>query len=231
MELKKHFQALENFYGEYLLQEGCIVVVPSTMDGGFLIAGNEVYPFGSPLAFEKALSLIKKRKNLFFPAVNDIYVSIIEKYFPHLQKHEAFFYTASKENFRGRKRHECVRLDLEAVPTIARFWGRGEEKYIQSRIERYPFYGIYQEKELIAWIGVHNLTPRIGIMGFLHVKEEHRGKGFAESLSAWLAEELFKGGREIGIHIWKDNTASNNLARKLGFVLRCTHSWFWHEDD
>ncbi|MCX8173428.1 MAG: GNAT family N-acetyltransferase [Thermoplasmata archaeon] len=230
MDLKSHFQKIENFYGEYMLLEDCTVVTDNAMDGGFLIDGNEVYPFGSPAAFERTLEVIKRRKNLFFAAVGEEFVQIIEKNFPFLKRKDSFFYTVTKEQFRGKKKHECENLRREDAKTVARFWG-GEERYIRSRIERYPSSGIYDGNKLVAWVGLHNLTPRIGIMGFLHVLDDYRGKGLAESVSTCLAEQIFGSGRIAGIHIWIDNEPSKNLARKLGFERRCTHSWFWHERD
>ncbi|MEM4308608.1 MAG: GNAT family N-acetyltransferase [Thermoplasmata archaeon] len=228
MDLKSHFQKIENFYGEYMLLAGCIVVMGNAMDGGFLVDKDEIYPFGNPETFESALRIIKRRKNLFFAAVNEDYVGIIERNFPWLKRRDSFFYTVTREDFRGRKRHECVQLKKDAAGTIAKFWG-GDERYIRSRIERYPAFGIYDKKKLVAWVGIHNLTTRIGIMGFLHVLEDFRGRGLAESVSTCLAEEIFRTGRIVGIHIWTDNEPSKNLAKKLGFEKRCIHSWFWCE--
>ncbi|MEM3493188.1 MAG: GNAT family N-acetyltransferase [Thermoplasmata archaeon] len=228
MELHAHFQKIENFYGEYMLQEGCTVVMDSTMNGGLLIDGTEVYPFGNPSSFERALKLIKRKKKLFFAAVDKEFVEIIEKNYPFLKRRDSFFYIVSREKFRGKKRHACRRLERDAGRIIAKFWG-GEERYIRSRIELYPSCGIYDGEKLVAWVGIHNLTPRIGIMGFLHVLEEYRGKGLAESVTACLAEQIFATGRIVGVHIWTDNEPSKNLARKIGFEKICTHSWFWHE--
>ncbi|MGC8913291.1 MAG: GNAT family N-acetyltransferase [Thermoplasmata archaeon] len=229
MEIMPEFQKIENFYGEYMLQEGCAIVMANTLDGGFLYGSHEVYPFGKPTAFESALKVIGNRKNLFFPAINEQYVEIIEKKFPFLKRREAYFYTLKKEDFRGKQRHECRTLQPGDVKTIAKYWGSGEEEYIKTRIEKYPSCGIYDGEQLVAWVGIHNLTPRIAIMGFLHVLEPYRGRGLAESVSAWLATKIFESGRIIGIHIWTDNKPSNNLAKKLGFEFRCIHSWFWYK--
>gem|GEM_PF-3600208 len=230
MNLKEHFSKIENFYGEYMLQNDCAVVFSAALDGGFLFGKDaEVYPFGRPESFDACLFAIRHRKNIFFPAVNAEFVKIIKKRFPGLSCRESNFYIATPEGFAGKEKAPARPLRISDAKTIARYWENGEIKYIESRLKLYPAYGIFDGERLVAWVGIHTMTERIAIMGFLHVMLEYRGRGYAESISTKLAHEIFKTGRIAGIHIWSDNTASMQLARKLGFEFVCPHYWFWYE--
>ena len=65
-----------------------------------------------------------------------------------------------------------------------------------------------------------------GGLGFLHVIENARGKGYALSIAVSLIEEVRQKEKIPFAYIEKDNFRSINLVTKLGFVKLENRHWF-----
>lgn len=98
--------------------------------------------------------------------------------------------------------------------------------YISTRIENGETACIRQDGRLVAW----GLTHDDGAMGFLHVMPEFRGKGFAKVVTIDLIKKLRIADKPVYVQIEKSNEASLGLAKRLGFKLHCTLSWFAFRD-
>ena len=86
--------------------------------------------------------------------------------------------------------------------------------YIRGRIRQGPSAGISVAGKLAAWVMTHD----DGAIGFLHVLEAHRRKGYAYALTVYLCQELRAQGKMPYVHIEETNVNSMNLATKAGFV-------------
>lgn len=93
--------------------------------------------------------------------------------------------------------------------------------YIRERIQRGTGAGIRESGQLVAWILTHDDSA----IGFLHVLETHRKKGYAYNLTVHMIQQLRQRGRIPFVQIEEANIKSINLARKLGFEETCRVHW------
>ncbi len=101
---------------------------------------------------------------------------------------------------------------------IAKLWEPewNAASYIRSRLKAGPSVGIFDGDRLVAWYGTHIVADRVAVMGFLHVQDEYRHRGYARSLSCALSKEIFRGGRIPASHVYVDNDPSLRLMDSLG---------------
>jgi ribosomal protein S18 acetylase RimI-like enzyme len=101
--------------------------------------------------------------------------------------------------------------------TVQEYWPYGNESsihYIRERIQRGITAGIRVGGELVAW----GLTHTSGAMGFLHVLENHRRKGYAAEVTYRLVHQIRRRGDTPFVYISVRNEPSLGLAEKLGMV-------------
>lgn len=121
------------------------------------------------------------------------------------------------------RRHRVTSLRSADAPTVVRFWPYGRDvMYVRERISRLPSAAIRRDGRLVAW----GLTHDDGSMGFLHVLEEWRGRGFARSLTTALALRLLRLGLRPFLYVVKDNSASIRLTESMGFTRLGSYGWF-----
>lgn len=94
-------------------------------------------------------------------------------------------------------------------------------EYIADRIAKGPALGIVQRGTLAAWL----LTHDDGAMGMLHVLPAYRRRGFARALTLAMIDRLRSAGRLPFVQIEGDNSASQGLAKELGFIADQVLSW------
>ena len=95
-------------------------------------------------------------------------------------------------------------------------------EYVEDRISRGPSVAIYEKDRLVAWA----LTQDDGAIGFLHVLESHRKKGYGHQIILGLSEQLKNQGKRPFAYIKKENSRSIKLFRKLGFIEQKQIHWF-----
>lgn len=94
--------------------------------------------------------------------------------------------------------------------------------YILQRIRLGFHCGIREAGQLLAW----GMTQDDGAIGFLHVLETHRRKGYAYSISLALIEAVRQAGQLPFECIEEENANSIRLATKLGFKKDRKIHWF-----
>lgn len=95
-------------------------------------------------------------------------------------------------------------------------------EYIRDRIEKGIALGIYEHDQLVAWIMTHD----DGAIGFLHVLEDFRNKGYAKDLTYHMIQRLREENQLPFVHIEFHNEKSLNLAKKVGFYEDRKLYWF-----
>jgi ribosomal protein S18 acetylase RimI-like enzyme len=108
-------------------------------------------------------------------------------------------------------------LRPEDAKIVHEYWPYGEPgnlQYVLERIDRGITAGLRLDGTLVAW----GLTHSSGAMGFLHVLDEHRRRGYAQAVTAHLVAEIRRRGRTPFVYIDVSNTASVGLAERFGMV-------------
>ncbi len=103
---------------------------------------------------------------------------------------------------------------------VGKVWDPGWDRagpYVRQRIEAGHAYAVYEDGKPVAWALLHFETPQVAMMGFLHVLEPYRGKGYARSVSSALVKDILARGKIPALHVKTDNVPSLELTASLGF--------------
>lgn len=107
--------------------------------------------------------------------------------------------------------------------TIAGLWPHGRRvEYVRARIRNWPTCAVRRGGRLVGW----GLTHDDGSMGFLHVLDEWRGRGFARAITAALTRRLLDLDVRPHLYIVQDNRASIGLTESCGFRRVEDYWWF-----
>lgn len=93
--------------------------------------------------------------------------------------------------------------------------------YIEDRLRKDVSAGILVNNTLVAW----GFTHDDGALGFLHVLEGYRNKGYGMNILLGLIHKRKETKRPVFGNIVPGNEASTRLVKKLGFQLDCKSSW------
>lgn len=111
-------------------------------------------------------------------------------------------------------------LDARWGDTIGKIWDPTWERagaYVAARIAAGHAYAVYDDGQPIAWAFLHFETPTIAMMGFLHVLEPYRRRGYARAVASALAKDILDRGKVPALHVAVDNVASLEFTASLGF--------------
>ncbi|HEV8594752.1 MAG TPA: GNAT family N-acetyltransferase [Thermoplasmata archaeon] len=140
---------------------------------------------------------------------------------------EAILYRIEEKDFVDVQAHEVEPLDPTHAAKIAKIWAPDwpAENYVRSRIGKGLNGAIYEDGEPVAWYLTHLETDDVVMLGFLHVLEPYRGRGYATSLSCALIKQSFAKGKSPCCHVYTDNEPSIRLMEGLGFRRVCLQAW------
>ena len=111
-------------------------------------------------------------------------------------------------------------LGVEYAGRVAHAWSGPEwdaTAYVRSRIEAGPAYAVFVQGEPVAWTLTHSETPKVSVIGFLHVLEPFRRKGFARAVTSAIVHDVLRRGKVPTLHVKTDNAASLELTARMGF--------------
>ena len=140
---------------------------------------------------------------------------------------EATLYRLDPKDFVDAQAHEVAPLDPKFAATVAKIWAPDwpAEGYVRSRIERGLSGAIYEDGAPVAWYLTHLETDAVVMLGFLHVLDRYRRRGYAKSLSCALTQRVLARGKAPCCHVYTDNEASIRLMESLGFRRVCLQAW------
>jgi 8-oxo-dGTP diphosphatase len=121
--------------------------------------------------------------------------------------------------------HETTALstgDTETIYENSLYKEYISKDYIADRIERGISAGIFENNRLVAW----GMTQDDGGMGFLHVLDDYRRRGYGFTVVVSLIEQIRKRGKIPFTYIEEENIKSGNLIKKLGFIPQKKIQWF-----
>lgn len=110
-------------------------------------------------------------------------------------------------------------LGREWAALVAHHWSPGWDPtaYIRSRMDAGPAFAIFDGGRPVAWVLTHVETPTVSVIGFIHVLDPYRRRGYAQSLTSAIVKDVLRRGKVPALHVQMENTASLDLVRKLGF--------------
>ena len=177
-----------------------------------------------------AEELIKKINNdteKGFPGVGEKYYHMVKKHYPI--KWDEFchlYYLEEKDLNTSLLAHTVDSLterDVELVYEHYTYKSEDNIGYIRDCIMSRPTSVVRDPQgNAVSWAVIRE----DGSMGIMYTLKEHRGKGYALSVSVDLAKKAFNLGLTPYVHIVKGNTPSVKLAESLGFKYYGDVVWF-----
>ncbi len=118
-------------------------------------------------------------------------------------------------------------LEPQWAERVAKLWEPDwpAEGYVRRRLETAPSAAVYEEGTPVAWGLTHMVTDKVGIIGMVHVVEDHRRRGLARAVVAAISRDLLRLGKIPALHAYTTNTASLALFPTLGFRKVKRQSW------
>ena len=117
----------------------------------------------------------------------------------------------------------------EHAPVVHDRWGLDEEGgmvgFFRHRIDLGPTSAIFDGERPVAWSGTYHKTPWVVQLGYLFVEPEYRRMGYGRAISADLIAKVMSKGKVPLIHVFKGNTASEELVERLGFKALSERFW------
>ncbi len=160
------------------------------------------------------------RGEVFFHLSEEWMLPLVEA---RSESHDAgmfWLFALDAGDFVDREGPRVEPLDPRWAEMIGKVWDpewAGSGRYIRLRIEAGHAYAIHDDGKPVAWAFTHFETPEVGMMGFLHVLEPYRRKGYARSVSCALARDILRRGKVPALHVKVDNVPSLELTSSLGF--------------
>ena len=156
----------------------------------------------------------------FFHLGGEWMLSLVEPRASELDGGVFWLFELDPKDFRDAVRHDVRPLGPEWAELVGKVWDPDWDRaaeYVRERIQAGHAYAVYEEGKPVAWAFTHLETPRVSMMGFLHVLEGHRGKGYARSVSSALTKDILARGKIPALHVKTDNMPSLELTASLGF--------------
>ena len=137
----------------------------------------------------------------------------------HLDLSRYWLFRLDAEDFVDHEAAGVRPLGPEWASLVAHHWSPDWEAtgYVRSRINAGPAFAIFDGGKPVAWVLTHVETPTVSVIGFIHVLDPYRRRGYALSLTSAMVKDILRRGKLPALHVQTENTASLDLVCKLGF--------------
>ncbi len=97
--------------------------------------------------------------------------------------------------------------------------------FVPAMLKTGKYFCVRKNAELMSMAGVHFYSTDLGIaaIGNVMTLPQHRGKGYAASVTASLCRDLWKEVKYIGLNVRSDNTTAIKVYTRMGFQYHSTH--------
>jgi ribosomal protein S18 acetylase RimI-like enzyme len=121
-----------------------------------------------------------------------------------------------------------VRLDDADVEALQLLYadgasaGESPDFFYPAMVSRGVFFGIYEERQLVAAAGTHLVSRDEGAaaMGNIYTRRDRRGRGLGRAVTMAVMRQLADIGT-VGLNVRADNGAALSLYESLGFERHC----------
>ena len=126
------------------------------------------------------------------------------------------------------KDDRAIRLGEADVPALQQLYADGETSgespdfFYPAMVTRGVFFGVYEERQLVAAAGTHLVSRDEGAaaMGNIYTRCDRRGRGFGRVVTTAVMRELANL-ETVGLNVRADNGAALSLYESLGFARHC----------
>ena len=100
--------------------------------------------------------------------------------------------------------------------------GESPDFFYPAMLTRGVFFGIYEERQLVAAAGTHLVSRDEGAaaIGNIYTRRDRRGRGLGRAVTTAVMRELASF-ETVGLNVRADNSAALSLYESLGFKRHC----------
>jgi RimJ/RimL family protein N-acetyltransferase len=114
---------------------------------------------------------------------------------------------------------------VEALQTLyadGNSTGEAPDFFFPAMMSDATFYGVFEDRTLVAAAGTHLVSREEGIaaIGNVYTRRDRRGRGLGRDVTSAVLEAL-AGIETIGLNVRADNEAAIRVYESLGFVRHC----------
>ena len=191
------------------------VVRPPWGDGGAGVAMHATDPRAA-----RELMAVWPKGSVFLHLTEEWMLPLVQDRAETFDGEAFWLFELDPRDFQDREEPGVKPLDPKWGEMIGKIWDSDWDRagpFVSSRIEAGHAYAVYEDGKPVAWAFLHFETPDVSMMGFLHVLEPHRRKGYARSVSSALIKDILARGKTPALHVALDNVPSLELTASLGF--------------
>ena len=116
---------------------------------------------------------------------------------------------------------ELISNDADYIFEHSHYQKFTSKAYIKERIKKDCSAGIFVHGELAGW----GLTHDDGAIGFIHIREDFRKRGYAGLIMQKLIADKRKDNKDVFLNVELDNLKAKKLFYSLGFQFDRIISW------
>jgi ribosomal protein S18 acetylase RimI-like enzyme len=108
---------------------------------------------------------------------------------------------------------------LERLYQSAHGESDGSHLFTKSMLDIGPYFGMKIDDQVVSAAGVHVFSPHFGVAAIANVatRTDVRGRGFAQSVTARLCQELITSVEHIGLNVEGTNEPALRAYKRIGF--------------
>jgi RimJ/RimL family protein N-acetyltransferase len=129
-----------------------------------------------------------------------------------------------RARFRPRTEPAVRRLAPSEVGDLNRLYRLGFASWLPSAaITEGVYYGLRIDGRLVSAAGTHVVSPRarLAVVGNVLTGAEHRGRGYAQAVTAAVTADLLEYCDQVVLNVRSDNPPALQAYRAIGFAEYC----------
>jgi RimJ/RimL family protein N-acetyltransferase len=129
-----------------------------------------------------------------------------------------------RDRFRPRVEPAVQRLSPSEVGDLNRLYRLGFASWLPSTaITEGVYYGLRIGGRLVSAAGTHVVSPRarLAVVGNVLTAGEHRGRGYAQAVTAAVTEALLEYCDQVVLNVRSDNPPAIQAYRAIGYAEYC----------
>lgn len=110
------------------------------------------------------------------------------------------------------------KLTVADLGLMRRFYDETKTAHwLPDRLKHGPFYGIVEDKRLVAVAGSYYVTDWLGEIGLVGVLARYRRRGYGTLVSHLVTQEILRRAKKVCLHVGRGNAGAHELYLKMGY--------------